>query len=279
MKISLQMGHGLTPPSPLCYPRKSKLDYWHYQRGVIDLTGKGCGRFGTDDDGREWIEDVYNAHMGSLVAKKIITRGHSIYPLRGLDAETGELDQSIVQSVPDDLHPDINSRNWYPRERWRYCASLEAQLRTIEDNTRRPPRRGRWLARWSERWSWDPEAALWLERRQQSDLYVSIHVNAFTRPGVHGLEFFHCRGSRKGKAAAGIMAAAFVERFSGHRLDTGRPIKVHATRHFELRRSGPPAVLIELGYQTNDGDLRALTDRDTADRLAEALAEGIDRIG
>ncbi len=276
MKISLQCGHGLTPPGKLCYPRRAALDHWHYQRGVIDLRGKDCGTFGVGEGGL-FVEDEFNAHMGALVAGKIIARGHSIYSLRALDHRTGELDGSIVQAIPDDLHPDLLPSQWNPQPRWKYCASVEAQLRTLEDGTRRPPRRGRRWPPWAG-WSWDPETALWLERKQKSDLYISVHVNAYTRPAVHGLEFFHCRGSRKGAAAAGIMATAFVEAFSGHRLDTGRPYKVHASRLYELRKSGPPAVLVELGYQSNIDDLRVLTDPDQADQLADALAEGIDRI-
>jgi hypothetical protein len=274
MNISLQAGHGLTPPSPLCYTRKSRLDHWHYQRSTIDLRGKECGHFGTEE-GRQFIEDCYNMRFASCLAKKLIERGHRVFPLRGLDDKTGELELGVVHSIPDDLHPDLKPSDWVACERWRYCASVSTVLRTMEEGTKRPPRRG---TRWRG-WSWDPEAALWFERRQRNDLYLSIHVNAFTRPSIHGLEFFHYDRSRKGKAAAGIMAAAFVERFSGHRLDTGRPYKVHASRLFEVRRSGPPAVLVELGYQTSPGDLQALTDPDTADRLAEALAEGIDRIG
>lgn len=273
MKISIQAGHGLTPPGELCYPRRAKLDHWHYQRGVLDLTGLECGHFGVSE-GRRWVEDEFNMHMAELVARKVLARGHSIYSLRALDHRTGERDRSIVKSIPDDLHPDLQPSQWLAVERWRYCASVEAILRTMEEKTKAPPRRG---ARWRG-WSWDPEAAIWFERQQRSDIYISFHVNAYTKPDVHGLEFFHYRKSQKGKAAAGLLKKAFLNRFKGHRLDTGRPYKVHSSGLYEVRKSGPPAVLIECGYQTNDGDLRVLTDADEADKLAEALADGIDAI-
>ena len=113
-----------------------------------------------------------------------------------------------------------------------------------------------------------------------ADVFVSLHANASTNTDAHGFQVFHCAGSEKGRALAEcVMAAALSvvgeSRWRGVFPDDSPQCgnrKLHV-----LRATKMPAVLVELGFLTNDAERAKLVDPEYQRSLSEAIASGIRR--
>lgn len=271
MRISLQAGHGLTPPRPYCYPRKSKLTRWHYQRGEMDLQGTSAEHFGTEE-GRRFREDLYTARFCGLLIPELVAQGHEVYPLRAMDPVTGQLDTRRMMVTPR-LLPKLSIDDAQLEQRWKFCAGVADAVRARKTGRDVCPP---W--RWKLGGSFDPVAPLWAERRfAESELYLSIHVNAYNTP-AHGFTVWHqTRAARP--AAMAILDSVNAEFGRGtareHRL-VDRRYQLMRDHFWETSRSGPPAVIVELGFMTDPEDLAALTKRVVAERLATSIAAGVE---
>lgn len=117
-----------------------------------------------------------------------------------------------------------------------------------------------------------PSAQLAAIRQHKPDCAIAIHANASRNERVHGVETFY-RDDRD-EALARTIHAHLVA-YTGRR-DRG----VHQDLAFLKRRLAvlsdyeTPAVLVELGYITNDVDFDYMTDNPQS--IAEAISEGIE---
>lgn len=115
-----------------------------------------------------------------------------------------------------------------------------------------------------------------------ADCFVSIHANASLNPQANGAWVIHAKGSGLGKLLAqdifkelalipGIPDAdPETEVFpDGSGPTGGRSLTV-------LRRTAMPAVLVELGFMTNEDDLAQLQSVDTLERVTTAIFRGIE---
>ena len=101
-----------------------------------------------------------------------------------------------------------------------------------------------------------------------SDVFLSIHCNAFTNNQAQGVETFYYRSSHKGKS----LASKFQSSIVGKKLYTkNRGIK--PGNFYVLRRTRAVAVLVELGFITNDEDRGLLLGRGR--EYAEAVVKGL----
>lgn len=99
-----------------------------------------------------------------------------------------------------------------------------------------------------------------------ADIFISIHCNAFTSPRAKGVETFYFRTSKKGQALAGKFQKSLVE----NKLSTAdRGIK--PGNFYVLRRTRASAVLLELGFLTNDIDREMLVKK--KGEFAQAIFE------
>lgn len=101
-----------------------------------------------------------------------------------------------------------------------------------------------------------------------SDIFLSLHTNAFSDINAQGLETYSHTGSTNGKILATNIHNAIVE----DKLYTkNRGTK---TANFAvLKNTKMPAVLVELGFITNVEDATIL--RNKQNELAESVARGI----
>ncbi len=103
-----------------------------------------------------------------------------------------------------------------------------------------------------------------------ADLFVSIHCNFYEDDSaIRGLECYYYQDGVEGKQYADAIFDSIEE--SG-------TITVRDTRSgdfYVLRNTSSPAVLIEIGYLSNDQERKNLTSDAYQDKLAEELAEGI----
>lgn len=101
-----------------------------------------------------------------------------------------------------------------------------------------------------------------------ADIFISIHCNAFTSPKAKGVETFYFRTSKNGQKLAGKFQNSIVQ----NNLSTAnRGIK--QGNFYVLRRTRATAVLLELGFLTNDKDIEILLGRKK--EFAQAIYEGL----
>lgn len=149
-----------------------------------------------------------------------------------------------------------------------------------------------------------------MANRHPESLFVSIHFNAFRDPSVHGLETFLLAPDRRNPTRVQQFLARVPLQHGGARLSPGDAMphvrrmeesayregeRLAATLHdlllrdlgeadrgirhanFQVLRDTvlAPAVLLELGYMTHPPTARRLREATHRDRIARALARGI----
>jgi len=99
--------------------------------------------------------------------------------------------------------------------------------------------------------------------------FVSVHFNSASRSGANGIETYYYRGDSASLAASihrNVVAVTSTE---------NRGIRRRG--YFVLRRTNIPGVLVELGFLTNPSEGRQILGAGYRQRLAEAVAKGIQR--
>lgn len=104
-----------------------------------------------------------------------------------------------------------------------------------------------------------------------SDIFISIHCNAFTNPKSNGMETFYFSGSPAGKKLAQFLNEELLK--YGGRLNRG----VKTANFYVLKRSRCPASLIELAFVTNPEEEKLLADDDYQNKLAQAISTAVNR--
>ena len=102
-----------------------------------------------------------------------------------------------------------------------------------------------------------------------ADLFVSVHCNSFTNTSVKGFEGYYFNGDSDGKRLAELILSAAE---SDPRITT-RSVREETYR--VLRKTALPAVLLEIGYLTNDTERAELQSREYQDAIAQAIFDGI----
>lgn len=100
--------------------------------------------------------------------------------------------------------------------------------------------------------------------------FVSVHFNSASRSGANGIETYYYRRDSAGLAASihrNVVAIAPTE---------NRGIRRRG--YFVLRRTNNPGVLVECGFLTNPTEARYALNPSYRQRLAEAIARGIQRL-
>lgn len=112
-----------------------------------------------------------------------------------------------------------------------------------------------------ERWA--------IVNQAQSDLFLSIHLNAFTLKSARGAETYYLNKEENVRLAE-LLQNALV---SAGMRDRG----IIESKTLALLRNGqPPGVLLELGYLSNLDDERYLSNPNTRQAMAREIARGIE---
>ena len=102
-------------------------------------------------------------------------------------------------------------------------------------------------------------------------LAVSIHQNSYQDPEVRGAQVFYYQHSTKGKEAAAILQEALI------RMDPEHPREAKANgTYYLLRRTQTPTVIVECGFLSNPEEAKLLASEEYQEKIAEAVAEGIE---
>ena len=146
----------------------------------------------------------------------------------------------------------------------RVAAILETELET----------RGHWvvMARRKDR-TLGLAARAGFANRLDAEFFVSIHANAAGDPRAEGMEVFHFPGSASGSRAARLVLNKMLAAFPNHKR---RGVK--EANFTVLRETRMPAVLVECEFLTTPRQLRFLASQANQEKLARAIADGIDAV-
>ena len=98
-------------------------------------------------------------------------------------------------------------------------------------------------------------------------IFVSVHFNSATRSGASGIEtYFYSRNSLS-------LASAIHHYVSGGAPSSNRGVRRRG--YFVLRRTNMPAVLVECGFLTNPTEAAYAQNASYRQKLAEAIASGV----
>lgn len=107
-----------------------------------------------------------------------------------------------------------------------------------------------------------------VENSSNSDIFVSVHCNSFSKPSANGAEVLYYPTSNKGKELAQSVQNGIVELFSL----SDRGIKARSDLHV-LKSTRAVAILVECAFISNPKEEILL--RDNPELFAEAIFNGI----
>jgi len=114
-----------------------------------------------------------------------------------------------------------------------------------------------------------------LSRRTQtsnsvgSELFVSIHANAAENINAHGIETFHFPSSDYGNNLASCVQKSLIQKTDANDR------RVKTANFYVLRTTRAPAILVELGFITNETERQMLIQENYQKTLAKAISCGI----
>ena len=104
-----------------------------------------------------------------------------------------------------------------------------------------------------------------------AEIFISVHCNAFSNSNANGMETFHAPTAVQGRRLATLLNEE-LERLGGL---NNRGVK--GARFYVMTHSKCAASLIELGFVTNPREERLLADSDYQQKLAQAIANAVNR--
>ncbi|MEY4290775.1 MAG: hypothetical protein RL130_717 [Actinomycetota bacterium] len=111
-----------------------------------------------------------------------------------------------------------------------------------------------------------------------ADLLISLHVDHHTNPQARGVATFFYGSDQHGiHSIVGEKFASLVQREICARTDFIN-CRTHAKTWDSLRLTKAPAVRVELGYSSNEGDAARLAQADFRDTIAESFVIAIQRL-
>lgn len=105
----------------------------------------------------------------------------------------------------------------------------------------------------------------------QSDIFVSIHQNSFTKESVKGAQVFYFDNSDHSKLLADFIQLKLNEFVQPDSTRVAKPNK----NYYVLRQTIIPAVIVECGFLTNYEEKNLLLQDEYQDRIAWAIYTGI----
>lgn len=109
-----------------------------------------------------------------------------------------------------------------------------------------------------------------IANKNNADIFISVHCNSAANTQAKGVETYYFQGSTKGKELAEIVQAELVKA-------TGfinRGIKT--ANFYVLKYTKMPAILVEIGFISNNDEAKKLADPSVQDKIAQAISQAID---
>jgi len=114
------------------------------------------------------------------------------------------------------------------------------------------------------------QARVKVAKDHSADLYISIHHDAFEDTNVKGITTHYGVNKRKDKKLAKIVQKAIFNQ----NIDT-RDRGVQGSDYLVLRENSSPAILIELGFTSNEGDEKRMNSAEFQAKTQQGIVDGI----
>lgn len=118
----------------------------------------------------------------------------------------------------------------------------------------------------------DMNNRLKIVNNSDADLFISIHMNAFSDSNSKGLHVFFSRNHPEAEQ----MAELVQERISELTGATTHAVKAASSSLFLMKNPIPPAILIECGFITNEQEEKLLSTEEYQAKIAYAVADALD---
>lgn len=110
-----------------------------------------------------------------------------------------------------------------------------------------------------------------------ADLMISLRCDWYSNSKANGAATFYFGSETGASSLTGERLAGFIQREVSARTGLGDN-HTHARTWDLLRLTKMPTVQLNVGYITNENDVRRLTDPETRDAIAEALVVAVKRL-
>ncbi len=119
----------------------------------------------------------------------------------------------------------------------------------------------------------DLEPRVQIAENARASAFVSVHVNSLSANAsqVNGVETYHAPGASLGKSLAEFVHEQIIT--STGATDRG----VRSARFHVIAKTSMPAILVETGFITNPSESAKLVNSAYQERMAEAIARGVDQ--
>lgn len=114
------------------------------------------------------------------------------------------------------------------------------------------------------------------EKSNTADLYLSIHIANTESPNDNGISIYYPETGSNIKTSAG-MAKPFRTHLNG--IDQDFVVrKIETSKVADLQASNCPALMLELGYLSNDDNYRFLSEDENITKIAKAILASIEEL-
>lgn len=119
----------------------------------------------------------------------------------------------------------------------------------------------------------DLEPRVQMAENARASAFVSVHVNSLDASAsqVNGVETYHAPGASLGKNLAELVHEQIIASTGAN--DRG----VRSARFHVIVKTSMPAILVETGFITNPSEASKLVNSVYQERIADAIAKGIDQ--
>lgn len=119
----------------------------------------------------------------------------------------------------------------------------------------------------------DMKARMEIARKNNADIFVSIHLNSFSQSKYFGAQTFYHSGSKNGKILAESIQEQLIEI-----LDRGNKRQAAtSSSYYVLNNTDMPSVIVECGFMSNPDEYRLLLDDVYQEKIAWAIYLGINK--
>lgn len=110
-----------------------------------------------------------------------------------------------------------------------------------------------------------------IANNNDSDMFISIHQNAYTNESVTGAQVFYFNTSENSKKLA-----KYIQDELNTMLNKNKPKEEKENEnYYVLKRTTTPSVIVECGFLSNSSERKKLLDEDYQHKIAWAIYKGI----
>lgn len=105
-------------------------------------------------------------------------------------------------------------------------------------------------------------------KENNSDLYISIHINSYKNSAYHGAEVLYNPINKTNKLLAELIMLEFKTNLNSKR-------DIHTTDLYMYKNTTVPGVLVECGYLSNYQERTLLRTKEYQEKISKSITNGI----